>query len=48
VSEDAVRSHLKALFQRAQVNDVAQGAKRICLAEVALATGLVTRHDVDY
>jgi len=46
LSEDAVRSHLKALFQRAQVNDVAQGAKRIRLAEVALKTGLVTRHDV--
>ncbi|CAA9526223.1 MAG: hypothetical protein AVDCRST_MAG67-3695 [uncultured Solirubrobacteraceae bacterium] len=47
LSEDAVRTHLKALFERARVGAVAQGAKRVRLAEVALATGLVARHDVE-
>lgn len=46
LSEEAVRSHLKALFERARVGDLAQGAKRIRLAEIALATGLVARHDL--
>lgn len=46
LSEEAVRSHLKALFERARVGDLAQGTKRIRLAEIALATGLVARHDM--
>ena len=46
LSEEAVRSHLKALFVRAGVGELAQGTKRFRLAEVALATGIVTRHDV--
>lgn len=47
LSEEAVRSHLKALFERAGVGDQAQGAKRVALAELALQTGLVGRHDVE-
>ena len=47
LSEDAVRSHLKALFERASVGDLAQGAKRVRLAEIALQTGVVQRHDVE-
>ena len=46
LSEESVRSHLKALFERAQVTDLAQGAKRFRLAEIALATGIVARHDI--
>ena len=46
LSEEAVRSHLKALFVRAGVGELAQGTKRFRLAEVALATGIVARHDV--
>jgi FHA domain len=46
LSEEAVRSHLKTLFGRVAVGDLAQGAKRVRLAEIALQTGLVQRHDV--
>ncbi|MDX6689642.1 MAG: hypothetical protein QOG15_1099 [Solirubrobacteraceae bacterium] len=47
LSEEAVRSHLKALFGRVSVSDLAQGAKRVRLAEIALETGIVQRHDVE-
>ncbi|WP_051471124.1 FHA domain-containing protein [Patulibacter minatonensis] len=47
LSDDAVRTHLKALFERARVADLAQGAKRVRLAEIAIATGIVGRHDVE-
>lgn len=47
LSDDAVRTHLKALFERARVADLAQGAKRVRLAEIAIATGIVARHDVE-
>lgn len=47
LSEEAVRSHLKALFVRAKVSGLAQGTKRFSLAEVALATGIVARHDIE-
>jgi hypothetical protein len=46
LSEEAVRSHLKTLFGRVAVGDLAQGAKRVRLAEIALETGIVQRHDV--
>ena len=45
LSLDAVKTHMRALFDRFGVGDLAQNAKRTKLAEIALATGAVTRHD---
>jgi pSer/pThr/pTyr-binding forkhead associated (FHA) protein len=46
VSVEAVRTHLKALFQRFEVPDLPQNRKRSELARRALAAGIVTERDL--
>ena len=46
LSVEAVRSQLKALFQRLDVPDLPQNRKRAELVRRALAAGLVTRDDL--
>jgi DNA-binding CsgD family transcriptional regulator len=46
LSVDAVKSHLRALFERFGIGDVAQNAKRAELVHRALRTGVVTERDL--
>ena len=46
LSVEAVRTHLKSLFQRLDVPDLAQNRKRAELVRRALAAGLVTHRDL--
>ena len=46
LSVEAVRTHLKTLFQRLEVPDLPQNRKRAELVRRALAAGLVTRRDL--
>lgn len=46
LSVEAVRTHLKALFQRLDVPDLPQNRKRAELVRRAVAAGMVTRRDV--
>jgi len=47
LSIDAVKSHVRALFQRFGVEDLPQNQKRARLAELALQRGEVTDRDLD-
>ena len=46
LSVDAVKTHLRALFDRLEVGDLPQNQKRVALAERALNSGIVTRRDL--
>ena len=45
LSVDAVKAHLRVLFERLGLDDLPQNQKRARLAAVALVDGLVHRHD---
>jgi len=47
VSIDAVKTHVRALFQRLGVEDLPQHRKRVRLVELAFQQGLVTQRDLD-
>jgi pSer/pThr/pTyr-binding forkhead associated (FHA) protein len=46
LSQDAVKGHLRALFRKFGVDEMAQNAKRAALVERALATGAITRREL--
>lgn len=43
----AVKGHLRALFEKLGVEDLAQNRKRLRLVERAMETGLIGMHDLD-
>ncbi len=47
VSPDAIKTHMRSLFSKFELRDLPQNAKRMRLAERALASGLITQHDMD-
>lgn len=46
LSDEAVKSHMRALFHRFGIEDLPQNAKRVRLAALALQAGLVTPRDL--
>ncbi len=46
LSVDAVKTHMRALFDRLGVEDLPQNRKRVAVVERALGTGLVTQRDL--
>jgi pSer/pThr/pTyr-binding forkhead associated (FHA) protein len=46
LSVDAVKTHMRALFERLGVEDLPQNRKRVALAERALQSGIVTPRDL--
>jgi pSer/pThr/pTyr-binding forkhead associated (FHA) protein len=47
LSVDAVKSHLRTLFERFGVGDLPQNQKRVRLAEVAMRSGVVAPRDLE-
>lgn len=46
LSVDAVKTHMRALFERLEVGDLPQNQKRVALAERALQTGIINRREL--
>lgn len=46
LSVDAVKTHMRALFEKLEVEDLAQNRKRVALAERALQSGVVSRREL--
>jgi hypothetical protein len=46
LSVDAVKTHMRALFDKFEVQDLPQNRKRLALVERALQTGLITDRDL--
>jgi hypothetical protein len=46
LSVDAVKTHLRALFEKLEVGDLPQNQKRVAVAERALQTGIVNRREL--
>jgi hypothetical protein len=46
LSDEAVKSHMRALFHRFGIEDLPQNAKRVRLAQLALRAGVVTPRDL--
>lgn len=46
LSVDAVKTHMRALFEKLEVGDIPQNRKRVALVERALQTGIVNRHEL--
>lgn len=46
LSVDAVKTHMRALFEKLEVGDLPQNQKRVAVAERALNTGAITRRDL--
>lgn len=46
LSIDAVKTHMRALFEKLEVGDLPQNRKRVALAERALQTGIVNRREL--
>lgn len=46
LSVDAVKTHMRALFERLEVEDLPQNRKRVALAERALQSGAVSRREL--
>ncbi len=46
LSVDAVKTHLRALFEKLEVGDLPQNQKRVALVERALQTGIVNRREL--
>jgi pSer/pThr/pTyr-binding forkhead associated (FHA) protein len=47
LSVDAVKAHLRALFETFEVGDLPQNQKRIRLAELALRSGVISPRDLE-
>jgi pSer/pThr/pTyr-binding forkhead associated (FHA) protein len=47
LSVDAVKSHLRSLFERFEVGDLPQNQKRVRLAELAMRSGVVSPRDLE-
>ncbi len=46
LSVDAVKTHMRALFEKFAVEDLPQNRKRVAVVERALGTGIVTQRDL--
>ena len=46
LSVDAVKTHMRALFEKLEVGDLPQNQKRVALAERALNSGIVNQRDL--
>ncbi len=46
LSVDAVKTHMRALFEKLAVENLPQNRKRVALVERALQSGVVSRHDL--
>jgi DNA-binding NarL/FixJ family response regulator len=46
LSVDAVKTHLRTLFQKFHIEDLPQNQKRVKLVERAFALGIITRRDL--
>jgi pSer/pThr/pTyr-binding forkhead associated (FHA) protein len=46
LSVDAVKTHMRALFEKLEVGDLPQNRKRVALAERALQSGAVSRREL--
>ncbi len=46
LSVDAVKTHMRALFERLEVGDLPQNQKRVALVERALHSGVVSKSDL--
>ncbi|HEX8688688.1 MAG TPA: FHA domain-containing protein [Solirubrobacterales bacterium] len=46
LSVDAVKTHMRALFEKLGVEDLPQNRKRVALAECALQSGVVSRREL--
>ena len=46
LSVDAVKTHMRALFEKLEVGDLPQNQKRVAVAERALNTGAVSQRDL--
>ncbi len=46
LSVDAVKTHLRVLFHRLDIDHLPQNAKRVRLAEMALLYGLISKHEL--
>jgi DNA-binding NarL/FixJ family response regulator len=46
LSVEAVKTHLRGVFERFEVGDLPQNAKRAKVAEIALRAGIVTERDL--
>lgn len=46
LSVDAVKTHMRALFEKLEVEDLPQNRKRVALAERALQSGAVSRREL--
>lgn len=46
LSVDAVKTHMRALFEKLGVGDIPQNQKRVALVERALQTGIVSRREL--
>jgi pSer/pThr/pTyr-binding forkhead associated (FHA) protein len=46
LSVDAVKTHMRALFEKLEVGDIPQNQKRVALVERALQSGIVTRREL--
>ena len=47
LSVDAVKAHLRALFEKFDVGDLPQNEKRVRLAELAMRSGVVSPRDLE-
>jgi DNA-binding NarL/FixJ family response regulator len=46
LSVEAVKTHMRSLFERFQVGDLPQNQKRARVVELALEKGVVSRHEL--
>lgn len=46
LSVDAVKTHMRALFEKLEVGDLPQNQKRVAVAERALGSGIVAKRDL--
>jgi pSer/pThr/pTyr-binding forkhead associated (FHA) protein len=46
LSVDAVKTHMRALFEKLEVGDLPQNQKRVALVETALQTGVISRREL--
>jgi DNA-binding NarL/FixJ family response regulator len=46
LSVEAVKTHLRSLFERFEVGDLPQNQKRAKVAEIALRAGIVSERDL--
>ncbi|HEX5763780.1 MAG TPA: FHA domain-containing protein [Solirubrobacterales bacterium] len=46
LSVDAVKTHMRALFEKLEVEDLPQNRKRLALVERALQSGVISRRDL--